>query len=195
MKFVRTAPKELSLLADKFLINGENIMDYLKGGSGGGGSGGGGSGGGNGYNSNGGSNGGKPAADYLGNYADDKIDCPFAGVTAYGISGGSYASGKVIPFRKLLHTFGPNKNVFNTGNSRFTAPITGVYKLSLAILSESTGSGSTKYTEMDWWVNGKDTNVGCLDDIQSKGHTPCLTSAILQLNKGDYVEVRSHLRT
>ena len=66
---------------------------------------------------------------------------------------------------------------------------------SFAILSESTGSGSTKYTEMDWWVNGKDTNVGCLDDIQGKGHTPCLTSSILQLNKGDYVEVRSHLRT
>ena len=121
--------------------------------------------------------------------------CPFTGITAYGISAGNYGSGKVIPFRKLLHTFGSNKNVYNTGNSRFTAPITGVYKLSFAILSQSSGSGATKYTEMDWWVNGKDTNVGCLDDIQGKGHTPCLTSSILQLNKGDYVEVRSHLRT
>ena len=121
--------------------------------------------------------------------------CPFSGVTAYGINSGNYGSGKVIPFRKLLHTFGANKNVYNTGNSRYTAPFTGVYKLSFAILSQSSGSGATKYTEMDWWVNGKDTNVGCLDDIQGKGHTPCLTSSILQLNKGDYVEVRSHLRT
>merc|ERR1711934_504374 len=80
---------------------------------------------------------------------------------------------------------------YNTGNSRFTAPITGVYKLSFAILSASSGA----YNEYDWWVNGRDTNIGCFDAIKGKGHTTCMTSSILQLNSGDYVEVRSHHRT
>ena len=117
--------------------------------------------------------------------------CPFTGITAFGINGGSYKSGQVIAFRKLLHTFGANKNVYNTGNSRFTAPVTGVYKLSFAILSASSGA----YNEYDWWVNGRDTNIGCFDAIKGKGHTTCMTSSILQLNSGDYVEVRSHHRT
>ena len=117
--------------------------------------------------------------------------CPFSGVAAFGINGGSYPSGKVIPFRKVVNTFGPNTKVYNTGNSRFTAPFTGVYKLSFAILSASNGAAN----EYDWWVNGRDTQIGCLDVIKSKGHTTCMTTSILQLNSGDYVEVRSHHRT
>ena len=118
--------------------------------------------------------------------------CPFAGMTAFGVNRGNYASGKVIPFRRLISQWGTNKNGnFNTGNSRFTAPFTGVYKLSFAILSASNGAAN----EYDWWVNGRDTQIGCLDVIKSKGHTTCMTTSILQLNSGDYVEVRSHHRT
>ena len=118
--------------------------------------------------------------------------CPFAGMTAFGVNRGNYASGHVIPFKRLLAQWGTNKNGnYNTGNSRFTAPITGVYKLSFAILSASSGA----YNEYDWWVNGRDTNIGCFDAIKGKGHTTCMTSSILQLNSGDYVEVRSHHRT
>lgn len=90
---------------------------------------------------------------------------------------------------------------FNTGTSRFTAPVTGVYLFTASLYSYSSG-GAAGYQHFDIGVNGNQVGGGGRygNDYQILGFGPGegtyntnhYVTRILRLNAGDYVSVWSY---
>lgn len=80
-------------------------------------------------------------------------------------------------------------NCYNTSNGRFTVPIAGNYIFYGHILHR--GNGTSGNCEITFYKNGSNINTrGMAYSVasQSSGHIPMMTSVILPLAAGDYIQ-------
>jgi hypothetical protein len=94
-----------------------------------------------------------------------------------------------LPFNTLV--FDRNSN-YSTANSRFTAPVTGVYEIFAAVYGTSSGGASTMGLRL--YRNGSDigNTVSDINIGNSGGQIGISTIALqqlVQLTAGDYVEI------
>lgn len=88
----------------------------------------------------------------------------------------------VITFQNIILNEGGG---FNVDNSRFVAPRHGVYSFGVNALS----NGGKDPVELAFFKNGEDYNIGCYDGEDD--HTSCVMTTLIELCKGEYVDVRS----
>merc|ERR1719506_169836 len=96
------------------------------------------------------------------------------------------SNGQVVPYKQMMLSVGGG---YDASKARFTAPVSGVYSFGVNQLS---GGGSSA-VELAFFKNGGVYNIGCYDGEDS--HTGCVMTTMIELCKGQYVEVRSRHRT
>lgn len=102
-------------------------------------------------------------------------------------SGTTYTN-TVVPFETTILNNGGH---YSTANSRFTAPIAGIYEFHVAALVRA--MSSTGYTEFGFRKNG--SNIGQRGNAyivsSGTGHSSGVITAVLSLSANDYVDVFS----
>ena len=104
--------------------------------------------------------------------------------------GVSVANGGVIPMDTIAFD---NKNNYNTTNSRFIAPISGLYYF---MTNTMTNNDASYAGDHRLYVNGANTSpqtagYGLQANLVGSSYRKAVLTAILNLNASDYVDVRS----
>jgi len=75
---------------------------------------------------------------------------------------------------------------WNASNSKFTAPVTGVYILTSNICTHGSSPGS--YMAWEWYKNGNRHYVGGWQQAESDGYERESVTTMLALSANDYIE-------
>ena len=84
-------------------------------------------------------------------------------------------------FTNIAHNIGSH---YNSSNSRFTAPVSGLYQFYGSMATDS-GQSTTAYLSFEFYINGARHRDGW--DNHTSGYQKTSTLKAVYLNAGDYV--------